>query len=121
MRADEMPLMSGAKIDHLLAKREWAAFAATRISPPDYIVKELRERPADPTKRRVWDRVVRGIEGYRQRNNVVDRGNAVGRRPESGIERGGWESQRRKIREAQRQVERMQQLANRERKPEKEM
>ena len=60
------------------AKRERVAATAARISPPDYIKRELGERPSDPTKARAWDKAVRGIEGYRVRNGVRDRDSALG-------------------------------------------
>lgn len=61
-----------AVIDHLLSERERLAFAAARVRPPDYITKELGERPSDPRKREAWDKAVRGVEGYRLRNGVVE-------------------------------------------------
>jgi conjugative relaxase-like TrwC/TraI family protein len=97
-----------AVIDHLLAERERVAFLAARTSPPDYILKELGERPSDPAKRQTWDRAVRGIEGYRHQHGVVDRDNALGRRPEFEPKRSTWESQRRELRESQRRLERSQ-------------
>jgi hypothetical protein len=57
-----------AVADHVLAERERVVATATRLSPPDYIKRELGERPSDPTKAAAWDRAVRGIEGYRVRN-----------------------------------------------------
>ncbi|HEU5063936.1 MAG TPA: MobF family relaxase [Solirubrobacterales bacterium] len=70
-----------AVAEHLLAERERAAATAARLSPPDYITRELGERPADPTKVAVWDRGVREIESYRVRNGVVGRDSALGPRP----------------------------------------
>ncbi|HWO82265.1 MAG TPA: MobF family relaxase [Solirubrobacterales bacterium] len=66
---------------HVLTERERAAATAARLSPPDYIKRELGERPSDPTKAAAWDRAVRGIEGYRVRNGVVDRDSALGPKP----------------------------------------
>lgn len=93
-----------AVLDHLIAQRERAVLAAARISPPDYIIRELGERPADSAKQQVWDQAVRGIEGYRQHHGVVDRNSALGRRPQSGLERSEWESQRRELGESQRRL-----------------
>jgi conjugative relaxase-like TrwC/TraI family protein len=67
--------------EHVLAERERAAATAARLSPPSYIKRELGERPSDPTKAAAWDRAVRGIEGYRVRNGVVDRDSALGPKP----------------------------------------
>ncbi len=67
-----------AVAEHLLSERERAAATVSRLSPPDYIKRELGERPSDPTKARAWDKAVRGIEGYRVRNGVRDRDNALG-------------------------------------------
>ncbi len=72
-----------AVIEALLADRERLAVAAARLSPPAYIRAELGERPSDPTKRAAWDRGVREIEGYRQRNGVVDRDSALGPKPQN--------------------------------------
>jgi len=70
-----------AVAEHVLTERERAAATAARLSPPDYIRRELGERPSDPTKAATWDKAVRGIEGYRLRNGVVDRDNALGPKP----------------------------------------
>ncbi len=70
-----------AVIESVLAERERLAAAAARLSPPDYITKELGERPSDLAKARDWDAGVRGIEGYRERNGVVDRDSALGPKP----------------------------------------
>jgi hypothetical protein len=67
-----------AVAEHVLAERARAAATAARISPPDYITAELGERPSDPAKARQWDTAVRGIEGFRTRNGVVDRDSALG-------------------------------------------
>jgi hypothetical protein len=91
-------------IDHLLADRERAAFLAVRTSPPNYILKELGERPSDPAKRQTWDRAVRGIEGYRQQHGIRDRDNALGAEPESRTGRAAREAQERRLRESQREL-----------------
>jgi len=67
-----------AVAEHVLAERERAAATAARLSPPDYIKRELGERPSDPTKARAWDMAVRGVEGYRVRNGVGDRDTRLG-------------------------------------------
>lgn len=73
-----------AVIESILAERERLAVAAARLSPPDYITKEIGERPSDPTKAAEWDKAVRGIEGYRLKNGVVDRDSALGPEPKHG-------------------------------------
>lgn len=70
-----------AVAEHLLTERVRAATTAARLSPPAYIKLELGERPRDATKAREWDKAVRGIEGYRLMNGVVDRHKRSGRRP----------------------------------------
>ena len=75
-----------AVIEAILAERERAAVVAARLSPADYITREIDERPSDPEKAREWDKAVRGIEGYRLREGVVDRDSALG--PEPGDGRG---------------------------------
>ncbi len=91
--------------EDILAERERAAASAARISPPDYITDELGERPSDPAKAREWDRAVRGIEGYRTRNDVVDRDTALRPKP---TDRSAQQEQRRAreaIERAQRQLQ----------------
>jgi hypothetical protein len=70
-----------AVIDALLDRRRDLALAAARVSPPDYIVAELGERPAGGAERVAWDGAVREIEGYRQRNGLRDRDTALGPEP----------------------------------------
>jgi conjugative relaxase-like TrwC/TraI family protein len=90
-----------AVIESVLAERERLAAAAARLSPPDYLTRELGERPGDPRKAAEWDKAVRGIEGYRLRNGVVDRDSALGPKPQD-------RSAAREQAEAQRQIERAQ-------------
>jgi conjugative relaxase-like TrwC/TraI family protein len=73
-----------AVIESVLAERERLAVAAARLSPADYITREIGERPSDPDKAREWDGAVRDIEGYRLRNGVVDRDSALGPEPKHG-------------------------------------
>jgi conjugative relaxase-like TrwC/TraI family protein len=70
-----------AVIDALLDRRRDLALAAARVSPPDYIVAELGERPAGGQERVAWDSAVREIEGYRQRTGLRDRDSALGPEP----------------------------------------
>ncbi len=91
-----------AVIDYLLAERERLAFAAVRLSPPDCIVNEPGERPADPSRCQAWDRAVRGIEGYRQQHGIEDRDNALGAEPKPGAERACWQRCQHELRPAQR-------------------
>jgi hypothetical protein len=67
--------------EQLLGRHSAQALAAARIEPPSYIVKELGERPADPTKARVWDQGVREIEGYRLEHGVTDTARVFGPKP----------------------------------------
>lgn len=90
-----------AVIKSVLAERERLAAAAACVSPPDYITKELGERPSDPEKARQWDSGVREIEGYRERNGVVDRDSALGPKPQD-------HSTAHEHRQAQRQIEQRQ-------------
>ena len=93
-----------AVAEHVLAEREGAAATAARISPPDYIKRELGERPSDPTKARAWDKAVRGIEGYRTRNGVRDRHNALGREPKDRAAQAEQRRVRERLQLAQRQL-----------------
>ena len=96
----ELPLA-----EQVLAERRELAITAAKLSPPDYIVRELGERPLDPEKRRAWDRGVAGIEGYRQEHGIKDRENALGKEPTDGFERASWTEQRSRLAEQQRTLQ----------------
>ena len=94
-----------AVIDGLLAGRQRVALVAARISPPSYITAELGERPSDPAKRAEWDKGVRTIEGYRQRNGIGDRDTALGAEPKDQAARRQREAARRSIEQTQRRLQ----------------
>jgi len=75
---------------------------AARLSPPDYITRELSERPSDPTQRKTWDKGVSEIERYRQDHGIKDPEHALGR--ERGQEHD-WSREQARQRLQQRQVE----------------
>jgi hypothetical protein len=102
-----------AAADHLLAERNRAATTAARLSPPDYIKSELGERPSDPAKAREWDKAVQGIEGYRTRNGVVHRDNALGPKPHDHSQAHEHAQAERRLHQAQQrlQLQRSQQRA----------
>ncbi|HEX7278004.1 MAG TPA: MobF family relaxase [Solirubrobacterales bacterium] len=93
-----------AVAEHLLAERERTAATAARFSPPDYIKHELGKRPSDPTKAAAWDRAVRGIEGYRVRNGVVDRNSALGPKPKDRARQAEQRQVRERLQRAQREL-----------------
>jgi hypothetical protein len=93
-----------AVAEHVLAERERAAATAARLSPPAYIKSELGERPSDPTKAAAWDWAVRGIEGYRVRNGVVDRDNALGPKPKDRGRQAEQRQVRERLQRAQREL-----------------
>jgi conjugative relaxase-like TrwC/TraI family protein len=95
----------------VLAEREERVMTAIRVSPPDYIVKELGERPTDPVKAKAWDRGVGVIEGYRRENGITDRQSALGLQPKTGAEWARRESAERRLRESQRRLGLERQLA----------
>lgn len=88
--------------DHTLAARERLAITAARVSPPAYIKKELGERPSDPVKRKVWDRAVAEIEGYRLRSGISDPKKALGREVQRRAERERQRLARQRLQETQR-------------------
>ncbi|HWO84773.1 MAG TPA: MobF family relaxase [Solirubrobacterales bacterium] len=102
-----------AVAESVLAERERAAATAARLSPPDYITRELGERPNDPTKAREWDKAVQGVEGYRVRNGVGDRDNALGPKPHDHSQTHEHARAERQLQQAQRrlQLQRSQQRA----------
>jgi conjugative relaxase-like TrwC/TraI family protein len=93
-----------AVAEHVLAERERAAAAAARLSPPSYIKSELGERPSDLTKAATWDKAVRGIEGYRLKNGVVDRDNALGPKPKDQSAQLEQRLARERLQHAQREL-----------------
>jgi conjugative relaxase-like TrwC/TraI family protein len=100
-----------AVAEHLLGERIRAAATAARLSPPTYIKSELGERPRDPAKAREWDKAVRGIEGYRLKNGVVDRHKALGPKIKDRSRQQEQTEARRRIERAQRRLNRSQQRA----------
>jgi hypothetical protein len=101
--------------EQLLARRAAQALAAARIEPPSYVVKELGERPAEPTKARVWDKGVREIEGYRLEHGVSDPARAFGPKPPEPGERLVYKEARRSLADHQRRLELAHRLEIRER------
>ena len=96
-----------ANTDFVLSERRQLAITAAQLAPPDYVVRELGERPSDPELRQAWDRGVSEIEGFRQQYGVKDRGNAFGRDLRRSFER---ELAQRRLHETQRQLDRTQTL-----------
>jgi hypothetical protein len=97
-------------IDRLLGEREGRMLTAARIQPPDYITKELGERPADLAKAKAWDSGVKTIEGYRHEHGVTDKRSAFGREPQSPAQQLARERALRQLREAQLRLGRERQL-----------
>jgi conjugative relaxase-like TrwC/TraI family protein len=94
-----------AVAEHLLSERARLAATAARVSPPDYITRELGERPADPKKAAAWDRGVSQIESYRTENGVVDRDNALGAAPQDRSAQREQRQARQAIERTQRQLQ----------------
>ncbi|HEY5334303.1 MAG TPA: MobF family relaxase, partial [Solirubrobacterales bacterium] len=101
-----------AAIDAVLDRRRNLALAAARVSPPDYIVAELGERPAGGAERVAWDGAVRVIEDYRQRTGLRDRDTALGPEPKDRAARRERERAQGAMRRAQRElgIERVQRM-----------
>ncbi len=99
----------------LLDQRAAKALAAARIEPPSYIVKELGERPTEPSKARVWDQGVRKVERYRLERGVIDRESAFGPKPPEPGDRLAHREAERSLADHQRRLERSRRLEIRER------
>ncbi|HEX4464529.1 MAG TPA: MobF family relaxase [Solirubrobacterales bacterium] len=97
--------------EQLLDTRSAQALTATRIEPPSYIVKELGERPADPTRARAWDHGVQRVERYRLEHGVRDKGSTFGREPQDAAARAAREAAQRRLAETQRRLGLEQHLA----------
>jgi conjugative relaxase-like TrwC/TraI family protein len=94
----------------LLDARSAQALTAARIEPPFYIVKELGERPADPTRARAWDQGVHGIERYRLGYGVKDTRSVLGPEPQETPARVARQEAQRRLAKTQRQLGLEQQL-----------
>jgi hypothetical protein len=94
----------------VLAERAEPAILAARLSPPEYVLKELGERPSDSTKAKAWDSGVRRIETYRHEHGVTDTGSALGREPKGDLERRAYNRANDVVRDAQRRLEHRRQL-----------
>jgi hypothetical protein len=88
----------------LLAKREAQMITALAMTPPPYILKELGERPAEPYRRKDWDRAVRVVEDYRQEHGIGDRKSALGPEPKDAVERASRKAAQASLRRAQRHL-----------------
>jgi len=64
--------------DLVLAERRLAEITAIKLAPPDYITRELGERPSDPGPRRSWEKGVTEIEGFRREHGIKDPEHALG-------------------------------------------
>ncbi len=93
--------------DLVLAERRQAAITAAKLSPPDYITRELGERPSDPEKRKTWDKGVSEIERYRQDHGIKDPEHALGREGGHGYD-GSRDQARQRLQQRQMELQRMQ-------------
>jgi hypothetical protein len=91
-----------AVVERVLAQRRQLAATAARIAPPAYVTAELGERPADPVRRRAWERGVVEIEAYRQEHGITDRRRAFGNEPSRSAKRQRHEAELHRLREVQR-------------------
>lgn len=99
-----------AAAEHVLGEREQAAATAARLSPPDYVIAELGERPLDREKAATWDKAVRGIEGYRLGHGIEDRDRAFGPEAKDSPGRHRQERVREATERAQRELELQEQI-----------
>jgi conjugative relaxase-like TrwC/TraI family protein len=99
-----------AAAGHVLALREQAAATAARLSPPDYVIAELGERPLDREKAAIWDKAVRGIEGYRLAHGIEDKDKALGSEASDPSGRHNQERAREAMERAQRELELQEQM-----------
>jgi hypothetical protein len=99
-----------AAAEQVLDERLRLAVLAARLSPPDYITKELGERPSERAKARSWDRGVGLIEGYRQEHGIKDSGRAFGAKPNDSAERAARKQAQRQLQRLQRDLGRGKQL-----------
>jgi conjugative relaxase-like TrwC/TraI family protein len=109
-RIAELPALAHAAraeravAEHLIAERLGRRLAAGRLDTPDYIVRELGERPGDPAKRQAWDKAVAGIEGYRLEHGIRDRDSTLGAQPTDRLAQLEHQRAAENVRRAQRQL-----------------
>jgi conjugative relaxase-like TrwC/TraI family protein len=101
--------------EQLLDQRATKALAAARIEPPSYVVEALGERPAEPSKARVWDQGVRKVERYRLEHGVTDKESPFGPKPPGPGDRLAHREAVRSLADHQRRLERPHVLEIRER------
>jgi conjugative relaxase-like TrwC/TraI family protein len=89
---------------HLIEERIGARLAAVRLDTPEYLTRELGERPTDPTDRWAWDRSVAQIERYRQEHGIRDGDTAFGAEPRDPIARAAHRQAMETLRRTQRQL-----------------
>jgi conjugative relaxase-like TrwC/TraI family protein len=94
----------------VLAERAEPAILAVRLSPPEYVLKELGERPGNPVKAKAWDSGVRSVETYRHEHGITGTRSALGREPRGELDRRAYDRANDAVRDAQRRLERQQQL-----------
>jgi conjugative relaxase-like TrwC/TraI family protein len=93
-----------AAVERELAERRSMQMTADRLSPPDYITRELGERPQQPELRARWERGVYEIERYRQEHGIRDPERALGREPGRGLERADHERMQNRLDELRRRL-----------------
>jgi hypothetical protein len=93
-----------AAVERELAERISLRITADRLSPPDYITRELGQRPQEPELRARWERGVHEIERYRQEHSITDPGRALGREPGHGLERADHQRTRDRVQEVRRDL-----------------
>lgn len=93
-----------AMVERVLEERRGLAITAARVSPPDYLITALGEKPSDPADLVVWERGLREVEGYRQIHGVSDRRHALGREQEPGFEQPAYRRSAERIASLQRHL-----------------
>jgi conjugative relaxase-like TrwC/TraI family protein len=93
-----------AVVDHLIAERGRARTTAAILSPPEYVVRELGDRPEAPAQRREWDQAVGRIERYREEYGIRDRDSVFGPEPKDHSQRLERRVEQQMIRASQRQL-----------------
>jgi hypothetical protein len=109
-----------AAVERELAERLSLRITADRLSPPDYITRELGRRPPEPELRARWERGVHEIERYRQEHSISDPQRALGREPTHGSERADHARTRNQLEELQRRL-RLERIMELERRRERKL
>jgi hypothetical protein len=103
--ADDLARYAAVR-NELISRSTRRMLTARHVDAPEYLRRELGDRPTSLQERGVWDRAAVRIEHYRVSFNVADPTHALGDRPHEVRARGAYDQARRDIAAATKQLAR---------------